>query len=370
MKTILYIVRKEFLQISRDKFLRTAIIMVPIIQMLVLVYAATFEIKQIRIHFVDQDRSTASSDLVNKFTATTFFVPVDYSDDVEKGKIDLQRNRADVVVVIPTDFSKNIQEKRNTSVQLLLNSINGSLAELTLAYCSAVVNSYSSTVIMEKGFLLQNPGTVNIQTRHWYNPELNYRIFMAPGILVLLVTIIGWMITGMNLVKEKERGTIEQLNVTPIRKYQFIAGKLIPFLIIGLFDLAFGLTLARILFNIPIEGSFITLFTFATVYLIAILGIGLFISTISNTQQQVLFVSFFFVMIFVLMSGLFTSVENMPLWGQMINILNPIAYFIKVIRMVLLKGSGFADISKELISISIYAICTNALAVWRYRKTV
>lgn len=369
MKTILYIVRKEFLQIARDKFLRAAIIMIPVMQMLVLVYAATFEMKNIKVHFVDQDNSSASAGLINKFSASTFFVPVAFSADVESGKDNLNKDRVDVVCVIPSNFSKNLTSNSSPKIQLLLNSINGSMAELTLAYSSAVIQSFSSDIILEKGLTGKKFQSINVQTRHWYNPELNYRIYMAPGILVILVTIIGWMLTGMNLVKEKEQGTIEQLNVTPIKKYQFIAGKLLPFLIIGLFDLIFGLGIARILFKVPVEGSLITLFSFAIIYLIAILGIGLFISTISNTQQQVLFVSFFFVMIFVLMSGLFTSTENMPEWGQKLNIINPMAYFIRVIRMVLLKGSGFADISRELISISIYAVCTNSLAIWRYRKT-
>lgn len=368
MRTIIYIVRKEFLQIARDKVLRAAIIMVPIIQMLVLVYAATFEMKDIKIHFVDQDRSSVSSELIHTFTASPFFHATDYSDDVLKGKENLEKDMADVVCVIPPDFGKDIETHAAPKIQLLLNAINGSMAELSVAYCNAVIQSFSGDIISETGYTAVMPG-IQVQTRHWYNPDLNYRIYMAPGILVILVTIIGWMLTGMNLVKEKERGTIEQLNVTPIHKYQFIAGKLIPFLIIGLFDLLFGLIIARILFRIPVEGSLITLFTFATVYLIAILGIGLFISTISNTQQQVLFVSFFFVMIFVLMSGLFTAAENMPAWGQKINIFNPMAYFIKVIRMVLLKGSGFADISREMISISVYAVATNTLAIWRYRKT-
>ncbi len=370
MKTILYIVQKEFLQISRDKFLRAAIIMVPIVQMMVLVYAANFEMKNIKIHFVDQDRSQASVELVSKFSASSFFLPVAYTTDVSSGTVNMHRNEANVVCVIPADFSRQLTMGQSPSVQLLINSIDGSMAEISLGYCSAVIRDFSKEVFIEKGFIGSAIPQVNINTRHWYNPELNYRIYMAPGILVILVTVIGWLMTGMNLVKEKERGTIEQLNVTPIRKYQFIAGKLIPFLIIGLFDLIFGLVIARMLFKVPLEGSLITLFSFATIYLIAVLGIGLFISTISNTQQQVLFVSFFFVMIFVLMSGLFTSVDNMPGWGQKLNIINPMAYFIRVIRMVLLKGSGFADISKELISISIFAICANTLAIYRYRKTV
>lgn len=370
MKTILYIVQKEFLQITRDKFLRTAIIMVPIVQMLILVYTATFEMKNIKIYFVDQDKSTQSVALINKFVSSNFFIGAGISDDVSIAEEKLTTNEADVICVIPDKFSVNLEGKTKPTVQFLLNSINGSLAELSLAYCRAVVTDFSKEVNIKKGFQSNLTAGIDVRTRHWYNPELNYRIFMAPGILVLLVTIIGWMMTGMNLVKEKEAGTIEQLNVTPIRKYQFIAGKLLPFLFIGLFDLAFGLTLAWLLFKVPVEGSLLTLFTFATIYLVAILGIGLFISTISNTQQQVLFVSFFFIMIFLLMSGLFTSVENMPEWGQKLNIINPMSYFIRVVRMILLKGSGFADISKELISISVYAVCTNALAIWRYRKTV
>jgi ABC-2 type transport system permease protein len=370
MRTILLIVQKEFLQIARDKFLRTAIIMVPIVQMLILVYAATFEMKNIKIHFVDLDQSTASAELIQKFSASPFFIPVAISHDVHSGEENLLRNKADLICVIPQNFGRSIHREGNPSIQLLVNSINGSLAELSLAYCTAVLRSYSGEILTENIVFRGTGQSINIESRHWYNEELDYKIYMAPGILALLVTIIGWLMAGFNLVKEKEVGTIEQLNVTPIQKYQFIAGKLLPFLLIGLFDLAFGLVIARLLFKIPMEGSLITLFLFASIYLVAVLGIGLFISTISNTQQQVLFVSFFFVMIFVMMSGLFTAVENMPAWGQKINIINPVAYFIRVMRMILLKGSGFADVTHEFISISIYAVCSNALAIWRYRKTV
>lgn len=370
MKTILYIVQKEFLQIFRDKFLSRAIILVPIIQMMVLVYAATFEMKNIKIYFVDRDRSIASTEVIQKFSSSKFFITVGVSGDINIASKNMLKNNADVICVIPENFDKHLNTGQKPSIQLLINSINGSVAELSLAYCYAVIRSYSQEIVAEKLMVKNMTSNVEVQTRHWYNPELNYKIYMAPGILALLITIIGWMMTGMNLVKEKEMGTIEQLNVTPIKKYQFIAGKLIPFLIIGIADLIFGLIIAKILFNIPIEGSLITLFTFTIIYLIAILGIGLFISTISQTQQQVLFVSFFFVMIFILMSGLFTAVENMPEWGQKLNIINPMAYSIKVIRMVLLKGSGFVDISRELIAVSVYAVITNGLAIWSYKKTV
>lgn len=370
MRIIFYIVQKEFLQIFRDKLLSRAIILVPVLQMVLLVYAATFEMKNIKIHFIDKDKSVMSSELIQKFSSSRFFVTIDVNENEEMAKENLLRNKADIVIIIPNRFNKHLTTGQKPSVQLLLNAINGSLAELSMAYCFAVIRNYSEDIVSEKIMVDGITPNVFVHTRHWYNPELDYKIYMAPGILALLITIIGWMMTGMNLVREKEMGTIEQLNVTPIKKYQFIAGKLIPFLIIGLADLAFGLIIAKILFNIPIEGSLLTLVAFSTIYLIAVLGIGLFISTISQTQQQVLFVSFFFVMIFVLMSGLFTAVENMPEWGQKLNMINPMAYSIKVIRMVLLKGSGFVDISEELISVSLYAVFTNGLAIWRYRKTI
>ena len=191
---------------------------------------------------------------------------------------------------------------------------------------------------------------------------------MVPGILVLLVTIICMFLTGMNIVREKEIGTIEQINITPIRKYQFIIGKLLPFWIIAQFELAFGLTLGKLLFNIPIEGNLGLVFLFSSVYLMVVLGAGLIISTINNTQQQSMFISFFFMIIFIMMSGLFTPVESMPVWAQEVNIVNPVAYFIKVLRMVLLKGSGFSDIWPQFASISVYAVLVLTFAVWRYRK--
>jgi ABC-2 type transport system permease protein len=187
-------------------------------------------------------------------------------------------------------------------------------------------------------------------------------------VLVLLVTIIGFMLSGMNVVREKEIGTIEQINVTPIKKYQFITGKLLPFWILALFELAFGLTIGKLLFDIPLVGNLGLVFLVASVYLLVILGIGLFVSTVTNTQQQAMFVSFFFMMIFILMSGLFTSVESMPLWAQQVDKLNPVAYFIRIIRMVLLKGSGFTDIQRDFFSLLFLAAVILSLSVWRYKK--
>jgi ABC-2 type transport system permease protein len=370
MRTILYIIRKEFKQIARDKFMGKAIIIMPIVQMVILVYAATFEIKHVDLLIVDRDGSPTSISLINKYTSSSFFSVSKQSLGDNQVKEVLDKGDADVVLIIPEGFEKSFHRNQTSSLQLLIDAVNGSAGQLMLGYCRAIIMSYNKDILInELGYIGVSAQTIDISSRYWYNPYLNYKIYMAPGILVILITAIGWFMTGMNLVKEKENGTIEQLNVTPIHKYQFILGKLIPFLLIGLFDLAFGLVLAKLLYNVPFEGSLLTLFVFATIYLIAVLGIGLFISTVSNTQQQVLFVSFFFLMVFVIMSGLFTPVENMPEWGQIINKINPLSYFSRVIRMVLLKGSTLIDIKNEIFVMIGFALTTNLLAVWRYRKT-
>jgi ABC-2 type transport system permease protein len=210
---------------------------------------------------------------------------------------------------------------------------------------------------------------IQITNRYWYNEMLNYKYYMLPGILVILVTAIGFLLAGLNLVKEKEVGTIEQINVTPVKKYHFIVAKMVPFLIIGLIDLAIGLILGKLAFNIPFEGSIPVMFLGSAIFMIAILGLALFVSTFSGTQQQFMFIAFFFMMIFILMSGIFTPYESMPGWAQKFNYINPVAYLMRINRMVMLKGSTIHDINREIYSLIMIAIAFTALAVRRYRKT-
>lgn len=372
MRIIFIIIQKEFRQILRDKFMRTAVVAMPILQMLVLVYAATFEIKQIRLFVLNHDQSPISYELEHAFKGPDFFKLTILSPAENQPEKYLKNGEAALVVYIPDGFEKELVRNQSTQVQLLVDAVDGMASQLATGYVQAVIQGFGqkigSSIVPSGGTLLQIK-TIKTTQQFWYNPLMDYKIYMAPGILVILVTAIGWFLGGMNMVREKESGTIEQLNVTPIRKYQFLLGKMIPFLIIGIFDLAFGLVVAKLLFHLPFVGSLFTLFVFTVIYLITILGMGLFFSTISNTQQQVLFVSFFFIMTFVLMSGLFTPTENMPKWGQWINTLNPLAYFARVIRMVLLKGSTLADIRHELWIMAGYAIAINSLALWFYRKT-
>ncbi len=348
------------------------IFVVPFIQLIILVHAATFEIKNIDLVVVDKDLSTTSRQLIAKFNGSPFFNVVKSSFSVQKAEEALYNDEANVVLVIPTGFEKQLVREKTTNVQILINAIDGVVAGLSSYYAISIISSLNKDIIVD--WYGTSKGTsqfkqISIEYSHWYNPELNYKTYMVPGILVLLITIIGLFLSAMNLVREKEIGTIEQINVTPIKKHQFIIGKLIPFWIIGLFELALGLVIGKLMFDIPIVGSLTLVFGVAAIYMTVILGIGLFISTITENQLQAMFFSFFFNIVFILMSGLFTSVESMPAWGQLLNKINPIAYFIRVMRMILLKGSGFADIIPEVISLSIFAVVMLSLSVWRYRKT-
>jgi ABC-2 type transport system permease protein len=370
MKKIKYILQKEFIQIFRNKTMLPMIFGVPIIQLVILVHAATLEMKSIDMYVVDKDLSAMSIKLINKFEGSPFYNVNGVSFSIDEGLEAVEKNKTDVIIQIPYGFERDLIRENKTEIQLLVDGINGTAASLINAYSASVISDFNRDIIVN---LTQMPAIsdlepINVEKSFWYNPELNYKIYMLPGILVILVTLISMFLTAMNIVREKEVGTIEQLNVTPIRKFEFIIGKLVPFMIIALFELAFGLAIGKIFFQIPIVGSIALLFGFTFVYLLVVLGIGLFISTISSTQQQVMFISFFFMLVFILMSGIFTPTESMPMWAQRINIINPFYYFMRVIRMILLKGSGFWDISYEFFSLLIYGIIILSLAIWKYRK--
>jgi len=373
MRTILFILQKEFLQIFRNKLIAPIIFIMPIIQLVILVNAATMEMKNLNVVVVDNDLSVTSRQLVDRFSASPFFHLAGWTESLNDAEHTMEKGKADILLNIPANFERDLVKENRTEIQLLINAINGTVAGVGYSYAAAIIGGVNRDIISKWYHIPKNSITqqsIVTKPSFWYNPELNYKVFMVPAVLAILVTVIGLFLSGLNIVREKELGTIEQINVTPIRKYQFIFGKLTPFLIIGLVELAFGLIVGKLLFNIPINGSLFVLFTTAVIYLITILGIGLLISTLARTLQQSIFISYFFIMVFMMMSGLFTSVETMPDWAQAINVINPIAYFMKLIRTILLKGSGFADIYHDLVALIIYGLTILSLATWRYRKTV
>ncbi len=371
MRTIGIILRKEFRQIFRNRTMLPVIFVVPFVQLIILVNAATMDMKHIKMILVDLDLSTVSRHLSDRFIHSPFFSFVGSDFSIAESEEKMLRNEADLIVVIPEGFEKKLHRDGLSTLQLQIDAINGMTAGLIHAYSSQILTGFGRELLASAGTNLpvsNLSGNVEIEYSFWYNKELKFKYYMVPGILVILLTIVGMFLASLNLVREKELGTIEQINVTPIQKYQFIMGKLIPFWVIALFELAFGLGLGKLLFNIPFEGNLLLLFAFAAIYLIAILGMGLLISTLSQTQQQAMFLNFFFMITFVLMSGIFTPAESMPHWAQQLNLVNPLAYFMRVIRMILLKGSGFNDISSDFLGISVFAIIAFSLAIWRYRK--
>jgi drug efflux transport system permease protein len=371
MRILATLLVKEFKQIFRNRLMLPIIFVVPVVQMILLTYAASLEMKGISMAVVDQDYSQASRLLVSSFEGSPFFEINLTTSSYQEAVDELTRDRVDVILHMQHDFEKKLYSEKGTDLQLVVNAINATEAGLTNAYCTQIITDFNGQ-LRSQWFGLEGSGkmtSLEIVPKYWYNPLLDFKIYMFSGILVIIVTLIGMLLTALNLVREKEMGTTEQINVTPIRKYQFIMAKLIPFMIIALFELAFGLLIGRLLFGLPMVGSIGLLFLFTCIYLLAVLGIGLFLSTISNTQQQLMFMAFFFMLTFILMSGVFTPTESMPLWAQKINLLNPVAYFMKVIRMILLKGSGFMDIRREFYSLLVFAVLILTTAISNYRKT-
>jgi ABC-2 type transport system permease protein len=347
------------------------IFVMPVIQLLILSNAATFEIKNIRLHVMDADQSSMSRELIRKFVASGYFQLEDYSFDFSSANRNLEEGKADFVMRIPPHFERNLIRDQQNKIQFVVNAVDGSAGTLAYAYASQIVNDFNQNVRGEllPQQLLSQAAVINVNYSNWFNPELNYKTFMVPGLVVLLVTLVGMFLAAMNIVREKEIGTIEQLNVTPIYKWEFVIGKLLPFWILAMIELTVGLIVGKLVFHIPIVGNIGLIYLFAAAYLFVVLGMGLLVSTITDTQQQAMFLSWFFMVLFVLLSGLFTPIESMPDWAQKVTLFNPVAYFIRVMRMVMLKGSGFADIEHDLIIMLIFAVVVNALAVWNYRKT-
>jgi ABC-2 type transport system permease protein len=347
------------------------IIAMPIIQLLILPLAADFEIKNINISIVDHDRSTFSQKLIDKVIASGYFKLNDYSVSFDESFKEFENDNSDLVLEIPQDFEKNLIHENSGELFIAVNAINGTKASVGSSYLGRIISDYNSDIRLQRiePQMITSP-FIEIATLNWFNPYLNYPFFMVPGILVVLVTMVGAYMCALNIVKEKEVGTIEQINVTPIKKHIFILGKLIPFWLIGIFIFSIGLfIIARFVYGIVPMGSVIVLYSFLGIYLIALLGIGLIISTYSNTQQQAMSLAFFCMMIFLLMSGLFTPIESMPDWAKLIAKCNPVTYFIEVMRMVVLKGSGFSDLGRQFLIISGMAVFFNSWAILNYKKT-
>ena len=373
MKTILFIIQKEFKQIFRNKSMLPIIFILPLMQLIILSNAASFEVKNIKFSYIDNEKSALSRQLISQFEASNYFDIIAQFPSKKEADLAMQNGKVAVTLEIPNQFEQQLVKNKKGTLSVSINAIDGAAAGVTNVYIMQIISGFNQDIqpklqLFQEGKPISNSKITTIPS-FWYNKTLNYKTFMVPGILVLLVTMLSLFLSSMNIVREKEVGTLEQINVTPIKKHQFIIGKLFPFWVLGLVVLTVGLVISKVVFNVPILGNIFLIYMFTSVYLILILGIGLFISNHTETQQQAMFIAWFFTVIFILMSGLFTPIESMPTWAQNVTLLNPIRYFVEVIRMVMLKGSGFQDIKLQLGIIALYAIVINGLAVWSYKKT-
>ena len=366
MKTLKYLLKKEFLQIFRNKFLIKLIFLMPIMQLAILPWAATFDQKDISLCIVDNDKTTYSTQLIEKVLSSGFFKLSDYSSTYDKALQKVEYGYADLILEIPHDFEKNFANGQATDVMLSIDALNGQKAGLANSYMTQIINDFN---ISKQSSYASNQPIVSIKPYYRYNIEMSYQKFMVPGVIVILISMLGAMLSSMNIVREKEIGTMEQINVTPISKGTFILAKLIPFWVIGLLNLTIGMTIAFVIYRLIPVGSFANIYIFAFFYLLAFTGFGLMISNFAKSQQQAMFMVLFFLISFILLSGLFTPISSMPNWAQTITLFNPLRYFIEIMRLIYLKGSGFLDILPQLFKICLFLVVFNTLAVVSYKKT-
>jgi ABC-2 type transport system permease protein len=337
----------------------------PVIQLAVLPWAATFEQKDIRLCVVDNDRSTHSVRLREKALSSGFFKLSTSSPAFAGALGSVESGDADLILEIPAGFEKDCVNGIPSQLMLSIDALNGQKASLGMLYMTRIIQDFNASGQSPPG--ATQPG-VALKPYYKYNLRMNYRNLMVPGVIVILVSILGAMLSAMNIVREKETGTMEQINVTPVSRTVFILAKLIPFWVIGLLNLSIGMLFAFLIYGLFPAGNIANIYIFAFAYLLAFTGFGLIISNYAQSQQQAMFVVLFFLIIFILLGGLFTPISSMPGWVQAVTVFNPVRYFIEVMRLVYLKGSGFTDILPQLFRICVFLVVFNTLAVVSYRK--
>lgn len=382
MRRIFFLARAEVLHIVRDRTTMAQILVMPLLQLLVLVNAATFIVSNTPAYVIDQDRTATSRGLISRLAASGQFDIVGVSASLNEANDKLLHGSVTLVLTIPRHFEKDLVRERHAPLQIIVNAEKGSAAGIVRSYVTQILTRYSIDLgaelrptIKTVEFGDDQPAPrrgeprIDVRSRGWYNPLLNYKHYMVPGVLVALVTLISTLLAAQNIAREKELGTLEQLNVTPITRAQFITAKLIPLWVLGLIDLTLGLVVGKLVFQIPMRGSLVLLFGCAAVYLVVTLAIGLLVSTLVETQQQAMFVTFFIMSAYLLLSGLFTPIDSMADWVKVVSLLNPVRHFVSIARAILVKGAGLADVAQPLLMLTAFAAVTLTLAVMRYRKT-
>ncbi len=385
LRVVRALVRKEFLQVFRDPATVVQVFAIPVIQLLILSNAATFDVPRARMLVIDEDRSTLSARVIDRLDGSARFAVVGVQPTeagIEQAFLDRE---ARVVLRIPRGFARDLEREGRASVAVALDAEDGATAGILQVAAQAIIADAgralaprlaprdatpSATPAAAPNITVRRDviATLDVRSSLWFNPTRNYKHFMVPGLLVSLTSIIGLLLTSQNIVREKELGTIEQLNVTPLSRAQFLLGKLLPFWLLGLVIFSLGLLVGTLVFDIPTRGPVPLVFAAAAIYLVVVLGIGLWISTIARTQQQVMFVAFFLLLLFLLLSGIFTPLESAPVWAQRIAAVNPVKHFVYVMRTVLVRGGGLAEVGPTMLGLAVAGVGVLALAVRQYDK--
>lgn len=373
MKTLLHIIKKEFLQFKRDPKMFALILVAPVLQLVLLGYAANLDVEVIHTAVYDLDKSAASRELIDNLQGNGYFAIDYYAGSYGEVTKLIDKGKVIIAVVIPHDFEKMLGRKEPVKVQAIFDASDGNSSSIAGGYLQGVMSSYAANLSAERmnlsGMKLIPVGNITAETRVWYNPDLKTRNFMVPGIVALLLMIITLILTSLAVVKEKEIGTLEQLIVSPLKSWQIILGKLIPFALLGFVSVIVVITAMRIIFGINVRGSVFFLFGASTIFVLSSLGMGLFISTITKTQQQAMMIAMFALMMpMMYLSGFAFPVENMPVWIQAISYAIPLKYFIIIIRGVILKGIGFAELWPEALIMLLMGIAILFLSAIRFQK--
>jgi ABC-2 type transport system permease protein len=371
MQRIFYLVQKEFRQIFRDPAMIGVLFIVPFIQIVILGNAITTDVKNVTIVFTDLDRSPMSRDFLQRFVHTPYFTPVGVEDDYIALPEWLDHGRARIAIVVPEHFQRDIIRGDRPAVQLLVDGIDGNSAGVALSYLSRIAQEHQVEVIAHEprlGKSLQRIRLASTETRFWFNPEMESKIYIVPGIVALILLIITVFLTSMGIVREKEIGTLEQLMVTPIRAWQLILGKILPFSILGFLEITIAIGFVYLIFGISVQGSILLLFFESAIFVMTTLGVGIFISTISETQQQALFVGWFFMIFAILLSGFFIPIANMPDAVQYLTYLNPLRYYLVILREIYLKGTPIQFLIPETLAMIAFGFTVFGMAVLRYQR--
>lgn len=344
----------------------------PIFQLIILGYAATMDVNEIPIAVCDLDNTASSRELIRNFTCTGYFTVIAYLNYVKDIDSQLDDGHASIALVIPHGFEKNLGSGKPAPLQMISDGTETSSASVGLSYGMIIVTRFSQDIVLEsiiKQGSVKLPARVGAEIRIWYNPELKSRNFMVPGVLGLLLMVITTVLTSLAIVKEKELGTLEQLIVTPIKPYQLIVGKLAPFLLIGIVDVILVVFFASLVFNLPVKGGVLLLLFLCLIFLMTTLGLGLFVSTISRTQQQAMMTAiFFFMMPMIFFSGFVFPIENMPTVIQYVSYLIPLRYFFVIVRGLFLKGVGLNILWPQALALLIFGVIILSMSVIRFQK--